>query len=146
MIVSLQEMADITSKTALAPVTPKAAEKSGHNNADAGSSGFRFQLHERCTGVPLQATCLRQMKQVGAAVAAGVTARAAAVAAVAAAVAADMTARVEAVVAVKGAVMVSVRWNTEEVVNGCLWLLMSVSGSCGGWLRHFKNGCHYGGC
>jgi hypothetical protein len=91
VIVSLQEMADITSKTALAPVTPKAAEKSGHNNADAGSSGFRFRLHERCTGVPLQATCLRQMKQVAAAVAAGVTAWVAAVA------------------AVRGAVMVSVR-------------------------------------
>jgi hypothetical protein len=105
VIVSLQEMADITSKTALAPVTPKAAEKSGHNNADAGSSGFRFPLHKRCTGVPLQATCLRQMKQVAAAVAAGVTA----VAAVAAAVVAAMTARVEAVVAVRGVVMVSVR-------------------------------------
>ena len=35
-------MADITSKTALAPVTPKAAEKSGHSLGDSGSTGGGF--------------------------------------------------------------------------------------------------------
>jgi hypothetical protein len=34
-------MADITTKTALAPVTPKAAEKTVHGHAaEAGSTGF----------------------------------------------------------------------------------------------------------
>ena len=62
-------MADITSKTALAPVTPKAAEKSGHthSHAEAGSSGFsslpssiHHGLSERLHGITEKLQALGQ--------------------------------------------------------------------------------------
>jgi hypothetical protein len=58
-------MADITSKAALAPVTPKATEKSGHT--DGGSSGFsslpssiHHGLSERLHGITEKLQALGQ--------------------------------------------------------------------------------------
>jgi hypothetical protein len=61
-------MADITSKTALAPVTPKAAEKSGHSHIETGGgSGFsslpssiHHGLSERLHGITEKLQALGQ--------------------------------------------------------------------------------------